>query len=256
MLFLAVKWPIFHAARRWSTTTRRWASSCSACALPALTLVLVIVAHMMRMTRAAIINLLASPYIEMARLKGMPPARVIWRHALPNAWAPIVTVIALNLAYLIVGVVVVEVVFVYPGIGQLMVDAVADARHAGGAGLRADLRRAPTSCSTSSPTSSASSPTRACCIRDDRLDRPRARRRAAAARRAGSRAAGARLRKAPLTARFGMLVILLYVVAALFAPLHRALRRGGGGRRPQYEPWGDEVPARHRPARPRHADRA
>ena len=93
-------------------------------ALPALTLTLVIVAHMMRMTRAAIINLLASPYIEMARLKGEPPARVILKHALPNAWAPISAVIAFNLAYLVVGVVVVEVVFVYPGIGQLMVDAV------------------------------------------------------------------------------------------------------------------------------------
>jgi peptide/nickel transport system permease protein len=94
------------------------------CALPAMTLVLVIVAHMMRMTRAAIINLLASPYIEMARLKGLSPSRIIHHHALPNAWAPIANVIALNLAYLIVGVVVVEVVFVYPGIGQLMVDAV------------------------------------------------------------------------------------------------------------------------------------
>ena len=92
--------------------------------LPALTLTLVIVAHMMRMTRAAIINLLASPYIEMARLKGESPRRVILRHALPNAWAPIATVIAFNLAYLVVGVVVVEVVFVYPGVGQLMVDAV------------------------------------------------------------------------------------------------------------------------------------
>ncbi|MGX9354532.1 ABC transporter permease [Roseobacteraceae bacterium S113] len=92
--------------------------------LPAMTLTLVIVAHMMRMTRAAIINLLASPYIEMARLKGESPRRVILRHALPNAWAPIATVIAFNLAYLVVGVVVVEVVFVYPGVGQLMVDAV------------------------------------------------------------------------------------------------------------------------------------
>ncbi len=93
-------------------------------ALPALTLTLVIVAHMMRMTRAAIINLLASPYIEMARLKGISRSKVILKHALPNAWAPIATVIAFNLAYLVVGVVVVEVVFVYPGIGQLMVDAV------------------------------------------------------------------------------------------------------------------------------------
>ena len=93
--------------------------------LPALTLTLVVTAHMMRMTRAAIINLLASPYIEMARLKGIPPMRVIVHHALPNALAPIINVVALNLAYLITGVVVVEVVFVYPGLGQLMVDSVA-----------------------------------------------------------------------------------------------------------------------------------
>ncbi|WP_204112555.1 ABC transporter permease [Shimia biformata] len=92
--------------------------------LPALTLTLVVTAHMMRMTRAAIINLLASPYIEMARLKGISPMRVIVKHALPNALAPIINVVALNLAYLITGVVVVEVVFVYPGIGQLFVDSV------------------------------------------------------------------------------------------------------------------------------------
>ena len=92
--------------------------------LPALTLTLVVTAHMMRMTRASIINLLASPYIEMARLKGVPPRRIIVHHALPNALAPIINVIALNLAYLITGVVVVEVVFVYPGLGQLMVDSV------------------------------------------------------------------------------------------------------------------------------------
>ncbi|MCR9152180.1 MAG: ABC transporter permease [Rhodobacteraceae bacterium] len=94
--------------------------------LPALTLTLVVTAHMMRMTRAAIINLLASPYIEMARLKGMSPVRVVLRHAVPNALAPIVNVVALNLAYLITGVVVVEVVFVYPGLGQLMIDAVSN----------------------------------------------------------------------------------------------------------------------------------
>jgi peptide/nickel transport system permease protein len=92
--------------------------------LPALTLTLAVTAQMMRMTRAAIINLLASPYIEMARLKGMSPGRIIVRHALPNALSPIINVIALNLAYLIVGVVIVEVVFVYPGLGQLLVDSV------------------------------------------------------------------------------------------------------------------------------------
>lgn len=94
--------------------------------LPALTLTLVVTAHMMRMTRAAIINLLASPYIEMARLKGMSPIRVVLRHAVPNALAPIINVVALNLAYLITEVVVVEVVFVYPGLGQLMIDAVSN----------------------------------------------------------------------------------------------------------------------------------
>lgn len=92
--------------------------------LPALTLTLVVVAHMMRMTRAAIINVLSSSYIEMAKLKGMSPLRIVVCHALPNALAPIINVIALNLAYLVVGVVVVEVVFVYPGLGQLLVDSV------------------------------------------------------------------------------------------------------------------------------------
>ncbi|HUP78695.1 MAG TPA: ABC transporter permease [Pirellula sp.] len=94
------------------------------CVLPALTLTLVIVAHMMRMTRAAIINLLSSPYIEMAKLKGAHPWWVVIGHALPNAWAPIAYVVAYNMGYLITGVVVVEVVFVYPGIGQLIVDSV------------------------------------------------------------------------------------------------------------------------------------
>jgi peptide/nickel transport system permease protein len=94
------------------------------CMLPSLTLTLVIVAHMMRMTRAALINLLNAPYIEMAKLKGAHPWWVIIGHALPNAWAPIAYVVAYNMGYLITGVVVVEVVFVYPGIGQLIVDSV------------------------------------------------------------------------------------------------------------------------------------
>lgn len=92
--------------------------------LPALTLTLVVLAHMMRMTRAAIINLLASPYIEMAKLKGLSNGRIIMVHALPNALAPIINVVAINIAFLIVGVVVVEVIFVYPGLGQLIVDGV------------------------------------------------------------------------------------------------------------------------------------
>ena len=93
-------------------------------ALPILTLMFVTLAHMMRNTRAALIGIMSHPYIEMARLKGEPEMRIILRHALPNAIGPIASVIAINLAYLIAGVVVVEVVFVYPGIGQTMVDAV------------------------------------------------------------------------------------------------------------------------------------
>ncbi len=93
--------------------------------LPMLTLVLVIAAHIMRMTRASVLAIMASPYIEMAILKGTPTWRLVVGHALPNALAPIINVVALNLAYLVVGVVVVEAVFVYPGLGQLMVDAVA-----------------------------------------------------------------------------------------------------------------------------------
>lgn len=92
--------------------------------LPMLTLVLVVMAHMMRMTRASVLQIMASPYIEMAFLKGLPKWRVVVRHAFPNALAPIINVVALDLAYLIVGVVIVEAVFVYPGLGQLMVDAV------------------------------------------------------------------------------------------------------------------------------------
>ena len=123
ILLLGVIWPIFPTLADVSIGME-FGERLYRTTLPALTLTLVIIAHMMRMTRAAIINLMASPYIEMARLMGENPLRVIVRHALPNAWAPIAAVIAFNLAYLIVGVVVVEVVFVYPGIGQLMVDAV------------------------------------------------------------------------------------------------------------------------------------
>lgn len=93
-------------------------------ALPAVTLTLLVTAHMLRMTRASVLSVMSQPYIEMAFLKGLRRTRVVIHHALPNAAAPIIAVVALNLAYLIVGVVVIEVVFVYPGIGQLMVDAV------------------------------------------------------------------------------------------------------------------------------------
>lgn len=96
----------------------------TAVALPVATLVMVVLAHMIRMTRAAILSVMSSAYIETAELKGLSSLRIIACHAAPNAVSPIITVVALNMAYLIVGVVVVEVVFVYPGMGQYMVDAV------------------------------------------------------------------------------------------------------------------------------------
>ncbi|TIU69967.1 MAG: ABC transporter permease [Mesorhizobium sp.] len=95
-----------------------------AIALPAAALTLVVLAHMMRMTRAAILNVMQSAYVETAELKGLSAFAVIRKHAFPNAIAPIINVVMLNLAYLVVGVVVVEVIFVYPGMGQYLVDHV------------------------------------------------------------------------------------------------------------------------------------
>ncbi|MDQ2091102.1 ABC transporter permease [Marimonas arenosa] len=96
----------------------------NAIALPVAVLTLVVLAHMMRMTRAAILNVMQSAYVETAELKGLTMFKIIWRHAFPNSIAPVVNVVMLNLAYLVVGVVVVEVVFTYPGMGQYLVDHV------------------------------------------------------------------------------------------------------------------------------------
>lgn len=93
--------------------------------LPAIALSLIVQAHMSRMTRANLIALLRRPYIEMAALKGLSRSEVVIKHALPNALGPIAVVVTLNTAYLLTGIVVVEAVFAYPGLGQLMVDAVA-----------------------------------------------------------------------------------------------------------------------------------
>ena len=95
-----------------------------ALAMPTLTLVIVAAAQIMRMTRATVLNVMSSPYIEMAILKGVPRSRIILRHALLNAIGPIVNIIALNLAYLVSGVVIVETVFAFPGLAKLMIDAV------------------------------------------------------------------------------------------------------------------------------------
>lgn len=122
--FFAVQWQIFPGI---STVYdgMPFLERMKAIALPATALTLVVLAHMMRMTRAAILNVMQSAYIETAELKGLSPFEIIRKHAFPNAIAPVVNVVMLNLAYLIVGVVVVEVIFVYPGMGQYLVDHVA-----------------------------------------------------------------------------------------------------------------------------------
>jgi peptide/nickel transport system permease protein len=92
--------------------------------LPVLTLCFAVTAQMARMTRAALLGVLDSSYIEMARLKGVRPARLVLRHALRNAAGPIVNAVALNLSSLLGGVIIVEVIFSYPGLAKLAVDAV------------------------------------------------------------------------------------------------------------------------------------
>ncbi len=96
----------------------------SAYALPVMTLLSALVAQMARMSRAAVIDQLNQPYVEMAMLKGASLGRVVLRHALPNAIGPIANAVALGLSYLLGGVIIVEVIFNYPGIASLMVDAV------------------------------------------------------------------------------------------------------------------------------------
>ena len=95
-----------------------------ALAMPTLTLTIVVSAQIIRMTRATVLNVMSSPYIEMAILKGVPRKRIVLRHALFNAIGPIVNVIVLNLAWLINGVVIVETIFSYPGLAKLMIEAV------------------------------------------------------------------------------------------------------------------------------------
>lgn len=123
ILFLAVQLGIVPAVSYLSGTEGFW-KSVYVLALPIGTLVIVVSAQMIRMTRAGILNVMGSPYIEMAILKGVPRKRIILRHALLNAIGPIVNVIALNLAYLVSGVVVIETIFAYPGLAKLMVDGV------------------------------------------------------------------------------------------------------------------------------------
>lgn len=92
--------------------------------LPMLTLLAVVFAHVARGVRSTMLGIMASPYVEMAKLKGLSRRRIVRHHILPNALPQIINIAALYLGYLIVGVVVVETVFTYNGLGRLMVDAV------------------------------------------------------------------------------------------------------------------------------------
>jgi peptide/nickel transport system permease protein len=123
VLIFAVKLGWLSALSR-SVEVDSFAQLLSVYAMPVLTLCCVLVAQMARMTRAAVIDQLSSPYVEMAVLKGARPMRVVLRHALPNAIGPIANAVALSLSYLLGGVVIVETIFNYPGIATLMVNAV------------------------------------------------------------------------------------------------------------------------------------
>lgn len=122
---------VFAVQLRWVPSISRfsdastWGETLIALALPIATLTAAVLAPMMRMTRSAVLNVLSQPSIEMAILKGVPRRKIILKHALPNAIAPIINVIAVNLAYIIGGVLVVETIFSYSGVAKLMVDGVA-----------------------------------------------------------------------------------------------------------------------------------
>jgi peptide/nickel transport system permease protein len=113
----AVTWHLFPAVVYSSQFTSFW-QTMRALTLPVITLTVA--------TRAAILDVLRSAYVEMALLKGVPKGRIILRHALPNALSPVINVVAINLGYLVSGVVLVEAIFSYPGLGRLLTDSVAN----------------------------------------------------------------------------------------------------------------------------------
>ena len=94
--------------------------------LPIIALALVMTAHILRMVRTSVIDVMGSDYVQMARLKGVPYWRMVFRHVLPNALLPTINLVALTIAWLLGGVVVIEVVFNYPGLGRLTIDAISD----------------------------------------------------------------------------------------------------------------------------------
>jgi peptide/nickel transport system permease protein len=123
ILLLAFRFPIFPPSSLIDPRAGL-AAVAPSLVLPTLTLVLALLAHMTRMTRASMLEVLDAPYVRAARLKGLRPRRVIVRHALRNALLPTVGIVAINVGFLLGGIVVVETVFAYPGLGRLMVDAV------------------------------------------------------------------------------------------------------------------------------------
>jgi peptide/nickel transport system permease protein len=123
ILFSTVVWRIFPGVSVLAPGSKPWDSP-RLLVLPVAALVIIVAPYIMRMTRAAMIEALESDYCEMARLKGVPPRRLLFRHALPNALPPIIQVVALTFLYLAGGIVIVEAAFAYPGIGQGLVNAV------------------------------------------------------------------------------------------------------------------------------------
>jgi peptide/nickel transport system permease protein len=123
LLFATSVFTWFPAVSLLAPDERAW-SDPNVVVLPAATLVLAVTPYISRIMRGSMIEVLESEYVTMARLKGLPERTVIWRHAVPNAIVPAIQVTALQLAWMAGGVVVVEFVFSYPGIGSLFIDAV------------------------------------------------------------------------------------------------------------------------------------
>lgn len=123
IVFSTTIWQLLPAVTYLEVGAPPW-SDLQGLTLPVLTLLLAVTPYVARVMRAAMVEVLESDYVEMARLKGMDERTVLWRHAMPNAVGPAFQVIALNLAYLAGGVIIVERLFNFPGIGSALADAV------------------------------------------------------------------------------------------------------------------------------------
>ena len=94
--------------------------------LPVIAISMIMTAHMARMVRSSVIQVMASDYVQMAILKGVPYWKMVFKHVLPNALLPAINVVALTIAWLLGGVVVTEVVFNYPGLGRLVIESISN----------------------------------------------------------------------------------------------------------------------------------